>query len=96
MKHFFKTLFAGIATVLCLSTSVLAAPNVTDIQNEVSLQLDNVNNAIVTQVVTNINLVNNIDIEIDTSTIDKTKASTNNVRDVMEYSRSIRASLGIK
>ncbi len=100
MKKLLKSAVLTSAMVLSVCSTAFAAPsgNITDIDNTAILYLKDCDNAFVTQVITDVNVVNNIDIgvNVDTSELCKPQQSGSRTQEVLQRSRGIRAGLGVR
>ena len=89
MKRFLRTLTAGTLATFALTTMAFAAPNTTGIENKTDLILSQVDRAIITQVVTNVNVVNNVDIDVDLSDLVRKTVDVDRIRSDALSKRSV-------
>jgi hypothetical protein len=95
-----KTMALTLIMSMATCTPALAAQsgNNTEINNIADLILNNCNAAVIQQIQTNVNVVNNIDINVDTSNIGKGQSFADNISDcagLRAQSNELRARYGI-
>lgn len=88
----FRTGLAAAVAALSVTTSAFAATD-TNIDNEVILSYSSDLPSIITQIVTNVNVVNNIDIDVDASMPKDISVSIPDTSALRESSARLRAGL---
>lgn len=91
-NRIFRTGLAAAVAALSVTTSAFAATD-TNIDNEVILSYSSDLPSIITQVVTNVNIVNNIDVDVDASVPKDISVSIPDTSALRENSARLRAGL---
>jgi hypothetical protein len=101
MSNFPKTLAVSLILAVSTCSTAFAAPtcsNLTDITTNNVIQVTDSNIGILVQANPTVNIVNNIDVKVDTSDLCSTLPSATRVPDisnVREQSKTLRQSLGV-